>query len=289
MSSHASAVTIGSFDGVHLGHRRLVGELARVGGARGLAAVVLTFDRHPASVVRPGSAPLLLTDLEQRIELLEAAGADEVRVLPFDEARAAEEADDFVRGVLAGDLGAQVVMVGRDFHFGHGRRGTVELLRDMGGELGFEVIAYELVPDPEAGEVVSSTRIRNLLASGEVEEAARLLGRPHELRGAWLPPDGGEGAALLAVPPDIAVPAAGRYRVEVAPDDPQTVPADATVAVAVTGGQDERGESVVELHAPPGGTLAAPSREGRARVRFLGTAARSASAEGDDLGIRAGD
>jgi riboflavin kinase/FMN adenylyltransferase len=204
-----SAVTIGSFDGVHLGHRRLVHELAAVAAERGLRAVVVTFDRHPASVVRPDSAPPLLTDLPQKVELLLGAGADDVRVLPFDEARAAEEAPDFVREVLSAGLSARVVIVGTDFHFGHGRQGNVGLLRKMGADLGFEVMGYELVADPDAAGIVSSTRIRSLLAAGDVEEAARLLGRPHEVRGI-LAVDAG-GAAELHVPPDIALPGAGDY------------------------------------------------------------------------------
>ena len=290
MSSRASAVTIGSFDGVHLGHRRLVAELVRVAAARGLAAVVVTFDRHPAAVVRPGSAPLLLTDLGQRVELLREAGVDEVLVLPFDQARAGEEAATFVREVLAGELAARAVIVGRDFHFGHGRRGNVELLREMGDELGFEVVAYDLVPDPGGGEVVSSTRIRALLASGEVEEAASLLGRPHELRGelqpAGAPSDDGISARLV-VAADVAVPAAGRYRVDVtadAVDSPRRLG-----ALGETGERSERGEALVQLYqvdgAPP--WLAALGRF--ARVRFLAPAPPDAPAEREDLGIRAGD
>lgn len=268
MSSRPSAVTIGSFDGVHLGHRRLVGELARVARERALRAVVVTFDRHPASVVRPGSAPPLLTDLSQRVELLCGAGADEVRVLPFDEARAAEEASDFVRDVLAGDLAARVVIVGRDFHFGHGRRGNVDLLREMGGRLGFEVVPYELVPDPEAGEVVSSTRVRALLAEGDVEGAARLLGRPHEVRGDLLPVHG----TTLAVPADVAVPAPGRYRVELAPADPDAAGgagAGGREAVALVDGRGAAGEQLVELRSGPGDP---PWPDGPARVRFLAPA-----------------
>lgn len=276
MSSRPSAVTIGFFDGVHLGHRRLVAELTRVAAARGLRAVVVTFDRHPASIVRPGSAPPLLTDLEQRVELLCGAGADEVRVLPFDEERAAEEAPDFVREVLAGELAARAVIVGRDFHFGHGRRGNVALLREMGGELGFEVIPYELVPDPEAGEVVSSTRIRSLLAAGDVEAAARLLGRPHEVRGEVLPAPGaaspadGRDRTRLSVPADVAVPAPGRYQVELAPGDPDVPGGGGLEGVAIVDGRGEAGEQLLEL--PPAAGDAVWS-DGRARVRFLAPAA----------------
>ncbi|MDQ1380646.1 MAG: riboflavin kinase / adenylyltransferase, partial [Actinomycetota bacterium] len=123
------AVTIGAFDGVHLGHQavlRLVRELAL---ARGLSATVLTFDRHPAEVVRPGSAPKLLTTLEQKLELLEATGAvDECLVLPFDAARSKEPAEQFVEELLSSALHARLVVVGADFHFGYRRHGDVPLL-----------------------------------------------------------------------------------------------------------------------------------------------------------------
>ena len=141
------AVTIGAFDGVHLGHQavlRLVHELAR---ARGLSATVLTFDRHPAYVVRPESAPTQLTGLEQRLELLADCGIDRTLVLPFDEARAEESAEDFVKEVLVDELSARLVVVGEDFHFGHGRRGNIALLRRLGAEYGFEVVGVSMTGD----------------------------------------------------------------------------------------------------------------------------------------------
>src|SRR4029453_13059269 len=103
---------------------------------RGMATAVVTFDRHPASVVRPDSAPLLLTDLDQKLELLAATGVDYTRVIHFDEARSQEPAEDFVRDDLVGCLRARLVVVGEDFHFGHGRSGNGELLRRKGAELG---------------------------------------------------------------------------------------------------------------------------------------------------------
>jgi riboflavin kinase/FMN adenylyltransferase len=132
--------------------------------------------------VRPGSAPLLLTDLEQKVELLEETGVDEVAVLTFDEERAAEPAEEFVHELLLGRLGARAVVVGSNFRFGHRHRGDVELLAKLGGELGFEVRALELVADDDARTAVSSSRIRALVEAGELEHASRLLGRPHQLR-----------------------------------------------------------------------------------------------------------
>jgi len=119
-----SAVTIGAYDGVHLGHRRLLGELRRYAARMDLLPVVVTFDRHPATVVRPGSAPPLLTDLAQKLELLEQAGIERTVVVPFDRRRADEPAEEFVAGVLVRSLAVKIVVVGADFHFGHDRRGN---------------------------------------------------------------------------------------------------------------------------------------------------------------------
>jgi riboflavin kinase/FMN adenylyltransferase len=199
-------VTIGAYDGVHRGHQFVIGQLRELG----LETVVLTFDRHPASVVRPESAPLLLTDLDQKLDLLAAPGVDHTVVLRFDHARSQEEPEDFVREVRAGQLGARVVVVGEDFHFGRRRRGNVELLRDMGGSLGFEVVHVPLL----AG--ASSTQVRRLLAAGDVAGAAELLGRPHEVRGVVEKGDQrgrelGYPTANVAVPADILLPAPGIY------------------------------------------------------------------------------
>ena len=115
--------------------------------AAGLSTVVVTFDRHPAAVVRPESAPQQLTSLDQKLELLAECGIDRTVVIPFDEARAAESAEDFVTEVLVDQLSARLVVVGEDFHFGHGRRGNVDLLRRLGAELGFEVVGVRLTGD----------------------------------------------------------------------------------------------------------------------------------------------
>ncbi len=213
------AVTIGAFDGVHLGHQavlRLVRELAR---ARRLSATVLTFDRHPAEVVRPDSAPKLLTTLEQKIELLEATGdVDECLVLPFDATRSKEPAEQFVEELLASALHARLVVVGADFHFGYRRHGDVPLLQLMGAELGFETIGLGLIAalDRDTGVPYSSTRLRELIAAGDVAGAAAMLGRPHEVR---TPVEHGDGrgrllgfpTANVSVPENICLPADGVY------------------------------------------------------------------------------
>src|ERR1700728_44728 len=139
-----AAVTVGAYDGVHLGHRHVITQLRDQARARGLETVVVTFDRHPATVVRPESAPPTLTDLEQKLELLAGCGVDRTVVVTFDRARSNETAEDFVTTVLVEALRARLVVVGRDFHFGHGRKGDVALLSEMGTTLGFEIEPMEL-------------------------------------------------------------------------------------------------------------------------------------------------
>jgi len=208
--SGGTAVTLGAYDGVHRGHQFVIGHLRRLAAAGGLDSVVLTFDRHPAAVVRPESAPRILTDLDQKLEVLASVGVDHTVVLRFDEARSQEEPEDFVRDVLVGALAARVVVVGEDFHFGHRRRGNVELLATMGGGLGFEVVHVPLL----AG--TSSTEVRRLLEAGDVAGAAELLGRPHEVRGVVEKGDQrgrelGYPTANVAVPDDILMPSPGIY------------------------------------------------------------------------------
>lgn len=224
-SAAGCVVTIGAYDGVHRGHQYVIGQVRAMAADLGVASAVVTFDRHPATVVRPGSAPKLLTDLDQKLELLEAAGVECCLVVCFDQARSEESAEDFVTSVLAGQLHARAVVVGQDFHFGNRRRGDVTMLARMGHELGFDVSGLELVAHDggpsglggrQHGPPVSSTRIRQLLAEGAVEAAATMLGRVHEVRGAVKRGDGrgrelGFPTANVAVPADICLPADGIY------------------------------------------------------------------------------
>jgi riboflavin kinase/FMN adenylyltransferase len=215
-----SAVTIGAYDGVHLGHRAVIDQVRSLAAARDLQTVVVTFDRHPAMVVRPESAPRLLCDLDQKLELLAEAGVDATYVVHFDEERAKETAEEFVHEVLVGCLSTRAVVVGEDFHFGHKRGGNVALLREMGATLGFTVEGLELVgTDGEpagGGAVVSSTAIRSLLAQGDVRAAAAMLGRPHEVRGVVEHGDKrgrelGFPTANLQIPAEVQLPADGIY------------------------------------------------------------------------------
>jgi riboflavin kinase/FMN adenylyltransferase len=213
-----AAVTVGAYDGVHLGHRHVIAHLRELAAPRGLETVVVTFDRHPATIVRPESAPPTLTDLEQKLELLAGSGVDRTMVIAFDRARSDETAEDFVSSVLVAALASRLVVVGRDFHFGHGRKGDVALLSEMGAVEGYEVEPVELVDAGSDGAgPVSSTRIRRLIAEGDVAGAATLLGRPHQVRGP-VEHGAGRGGRLLGFPtanvgvsPEIALPAPGVY------------------------------------------------------------------------------
>ena len=217
-----SAVTIGTYDGVHRGHRVVIAELCRRAAERGLAAAVVTFDRHPAEILRPEAAPRRLTDPDQEIALLAETGVDHVVVLTFDEARSKEPAEDFVHEILVGCLNAKLVIVGDDFHFGHERRGNVALLAAMGAELGFEVEGLDLVgvdgTPAEGPDRVSSTSIRRALEAGDVAAANDMLGRFHEVNGRVEHGDHrgrewGFPTANIAVPEQAQLPADGIYAV----------------------------------------------------------------------------
>ena len=168
VATRARRVAVGTFDGVHLGHREVI---------RG-ADTVLTFDPHPTSVVNPGAAPRLLTDLRRKAQLIESLGAQELVVIPFDAAFAARSAQQFVDEVLVSALGATHVSVGENFRFGHRARGDADLLR---ADARFETRIVELLEVD--GEVVSSSHIRGLVLGGAVDYAGRLLGDPFTIAG----------------------------------------------------------------------------------------------------------
>ncbi len=179
-------VTIGNFDGVHLGHRAVLHELVRRARASGAHCVAITFEPHPLVVLRPEHAPVALTTLEFKLALMAETGLDAVLVLPFTMELAAMSPLAFVEDVLVGALHAEVVVVGRDTRFGHRNAGDVETLRELGAKLGFDV---DVVADVAPGTVGpaarrwSSTWLRDLVEAGEVEEAASVLGRPHRVTG----------------------------------------------------------------------------------------------------------
>ncbi len=173
--------TIGSYDGLHRGQQAVIARVVERASAAAVPAVVVSFDPHPLTVLRPEAAPPRLTTLEQRQELLAEAGVDALLLLRFTHELARTEARDFVRRFLHQQLAVQELYVGSGFAFGHERRGDLQLLREMGGELGFLAEGVEELR--EAGAVISSTRIRRCVAEGKAEEAMALLGRPFALAG----------------------------------------------------------------------------------------------------------
>jgi riboflavin kinase/FMN adenylyltransferase len=176
-----TVVTIGNFDGVHLGHKHVVSHARGVAERLGLEHVVaVTFDPHPIAVLRPEHAPPTLTDIDERVALLEAAGVDDVLVIPFDREIADWGPERFVEEVLVDALHAGAVVVGANFRFGKRAAGDVTTLRELGGVHGFETEGIALDGGPQ---VWSSTYVRTCLAAGDVEGAAECLGRPVSVRG----------------------------------------------------------------------------------------------------------
>ena len=182
-----SAVAIGKFDGVHAGHRRVIDELLAVAAERSLDATIVTFDRHPLRLLRPELCPPPLVSNAQKVERLAEAGVNTTLMLAFDLPFSQLTPEQFVRGILVDALQARVVMVGSDFRFGVRGSGTVETLRALGAEHGFEVhVIDDVVATRLADETTrraSSTLIRELLAEGEVAEAAAVLGHIPSVRG----------------------------------------------------------------------------------------------------------
>ena len=173
----ATAVTVGKFDGIHLGHQALLGELKLAANQHSLTSVMVTFDRHPDALLNPTNLKWPLIGPNQKAELVAEAGVDVLATLAFDEVLAEQTADEFVMQILVDTLDAKIVIVGEDFRFGAGGAGSVATLHDLGQRLGFEVrvIASASV----AGVKVSTSTIRDLLDSGDVAKAASLLGRVH--------------------------------------------------------------------------------------------------------------
>lgn len=208
-----SVVTIGSFDGVHIGHRRLIRRVREAADRAGLRSTVVTFDPHPRCVVDPSGCPPMLSSLAERVDLLELAGAQRVVVLAFTKELRTWSAARFA-DALVEQLGMRRLLVGPGFALGRGREGTVEFLRDLGRERGFVVTS--VAPSLRGGAVVSSGRIRDSIASGRFGEAIAMLGRPYVLEGPVARGDGrgaglGVPTANLRVDPGRCIPAAGVY------------------------------------------------------------------------------
>jgi riboflavin kinase/FMN adenylyltransferase len=217
-------VAVGTFDGVHLGHREVI---------QG-ADTVLTFEPHPTAVIRPGAAPRLLTDAARKAQLVASLGAEELVVIPFDAAFAARSAQDFVDEVLVGTLGATHVSVGENFRFGHKARGDAELLH---ADERFQTRVVQLLEVD--GEVVSSSHIRGLVLGGAIEYAGQLLGDPFTLAGEVVHGDErgrelGYPTANLVPDPRFVTPAHGVYAARATTSAGETVPAAVSIGVRPT-------------------------------------------------------
>lgn len=212
-----SVLTIGTFDGVHRGHQRLIGSVVARARARGVRSVVLTFDPHPRAVLAPESAPQRITTVNDEAIQMASLGVDVLVIYPFTRQTADTAARDFM-AIVARAVQPVEVWVGDDFAFGKGREGNLEVLRDLGTEFGYtlHVLPRIHVDDAPCGEMIGSTAIRNHLLAGDVAAAARLLGRPYVLRGPVVRGAGrgrqiGFPTANTQVSPGIVVPRDGIY------------------------------------------------------------------------------
>jgi riboflavin kinase/FMN adenylyltransferase len=252
--------TIGVFDGVHRGHQALIGRAVEMARERGLPSVVLTFDPHPAEVVRPGSHPAQLTSLGRKAELVEQLGVDVFCVLPFTPELSRVPADVFVHELLVDRLHVAAVVVGQNFTFGHMATGNVPLLRELGHRFGFVTDDAAMVTVPRNGAgtdadmVYSSTYIRACIDAGDVAAAAAALGRPHRLEGIVVRGDGrgrelGYPTANLSTPRNAAVPSDGVYAcwfVHHGPGEPKRLKAAVSVGTNPTfSGRERRVEAFV--------------------------------------------
>lgn len=204
-----SVVTVGVFDGVHHGHAALLQTTVDLAATEGLAAAAVTFNPHPKSVLRGVDVPMLTT-IARRTRLLQQRGIEHVHVCTFDHARSQQSPEEFIAEVLVGEVGARIVVIGAGFRFGKGAAGTAQTLRDAG------LIVHELPIVETEGARISSTRIRDIVAAGDVAAAQQLLGRPHRLEGVVVHGNArgreiGYPTANLGVSADQLVPADGVY------------------------------------------------------------------------------
>jgi riboflavin kinase/FMN adenylyltransferase len=210
-----SVITLGNFDGLHLGHQELIRKVIRRAKETGSRSIVVTFRPHPLKILAPEKCPPLISIYEEKIKLFEKLGIDVLVKIPFTLEFAKMSPGDFVKGILCDMLGAKEIFVGFNYRFGRGREGNIATLKALGERLGFTVREVEQVS--LNGEVISSTKIRHLLRDGEVEHAARLLGRTYTITGIVVKGDG-RGKSLGFPTANIApkhsiIPAHGVYAV----------------------------------------------------------------------------
>lgn len=247
-SERRTLVTIGNFDGVHRGHQAVLARCRDSAASHGLPIVAVTFEPHPLTIAAPHVAPVRLTSQPRRIELLRRHGADEVRVLDFTTSMLAWSPEEFVSRVIVEQLRASHVIVGDNFRFGKRAAGDVDFLRDAGVGHGFEVTGLSIVGD---GVDFSSTRVRELIAAGDMRGAADVLGRSHELeglvaRGERRGRELGFPTANVPVDASYAVPPDGVYAGWVVRADGEHLPAAISVGTNPTfDGSERRVESYV--------------------------------------------
>ena len=194
--SAGTIVTVGSFDGVHRGHHAVLERIAARAAGAGLRSALVTFDPHPLEVVRPDSAPLLLTDREEKLEALAQTAVGTVVVLRFTSAVADLSPREFVQEILIGRCGMRELVIGHDHGFGRGRSGNAETLRELATALGFGLQVID--PVGAEGRAVSSSRIRGMIADGDLAGAERLLGRPYSASGTVV--EGARRGRTIGVP-----------------------------------------------------------------------------------------
>jgi riboflavin kinase/FMN adenylyltransferase len=242
---HGSAVAMGVFDGVHLGHQRVLSALEAAPG--GLVEVAMTFNPHPAALLSPAGAPTRLSTLKRRFELLEEAGIERIAVLKFDRRMQSMEPGAFIKRYVVDGLGARYVAVGRDFRFGARASGDTAMLAELGERYGFEVVTVDIVTD-DGGEI-RSTFIRDAIEEGNMRRASQMLGRPYEMEGIVVPGTGrghrlGIPTANVSFPAVLTMPRLGVYAV-VATIDGTGYPAVANLGTRPT---FDSGDVVLEVH-----------------------------------------
>lgn len=243
-----TAVAIGNFDGVHRGHQALIARARELAAPRGERTLALTFHPHPSAVLSPHGAPRMLASLERRVELLRAAGADDVVVLPFTRELAALSPDQFVDDILLGQLGARAIVVGYDFNYGRGRAGSTQTLAAHCTRTDTQLA---IVPPVEvAGEVCASSKVRRYLEAGDLAAAEAMLGRPWDIEGTVV--HGAKRGRAIGIPTANIAPASdlviapGIYAVTLGATSGPPMPAVASLGTNPT--FVEQGGLVLEVH-----------------------------------------
>ena len=195
-----AVITIGNFDGVHIGHQALFHEVIEKAETIDGTSVAMTFDPHPIRVLKQNGDPPLITLYEQKVELIERTGIDVLICVPFTKAFASISADQFIRNLLVEKIGMKAIVVGEDYRFGKNREGNLEMMRSYGPECGFEVIVAHWIKATKGfTDRISSTRIRELIMDGHMAEAEKMLGRQYQIRGRVVT-GRDRGGKLLGIP-----------------------------------------------------------------------------------------